>query len=613
MIGILLLIKESLKDNESFKPTTVPAKFENEALKTFSFLDYVTAVKTPRTCVDMPFEMRFDRRDFWTQRFSISGINPGNWPVPFLKCDFRQCEEAGQDATDFCTVHVLAVAPSTEGELDRALAFQDYILETYPQIPVDMVKQFSSTQEIDEYVTDKMYGVKDESRPKIAVAVVIGGSGKDYEYTIRANSTNFNSPELAGRPVMATHPDTKTKFDLLARQAKNVCDLEGGTSDIGKSENQCTNQYMYNGALTIQRLVDDFIIHDTGARVAGSYVAEGGVSFVNFPSREFVKDGFYATVSPYVPLLLVLGLLYPVASIIRSTVTEKELRQKELMKMMSISESAIELSWFISSYSFFFISGILSTITSALLYPNASPVTLLIFWELAFLAIVLFALAVSAVFSKSTRATLVGILVFFAGYFLTLSAEYETGSRAIIALVSLHPVAALTYGIQIIGSLEDAGVGLNGGTLTFGDNPSGYNFASTMGNLFFDVFYWGFLMWYWNRVIAGDYGQALPWNFPFTSSYWCGGREDDEELVEWEQNSKYENVPIESVGPTFKEQEREGMGVHIRGLSKQFGDKTAVDGLDLSMYTGQVFALLGHNGAGKLKRFRLSSHFRYFV
>ena len=37
----------------------------------------------------------------------------------------------------------------------------------------------------------------------------------------------------------------------------------------------------------------------------------------------------------------------------------------------------------------------------------------------------------------------------------------------------------------------------------------------------------------------------------------------------------------------------------IRGLVKKFGDKTAVKNVNLTMYTGQIFALLGHNGAGK--------------
>jgi len=37
----------------------------------------------------------------------------------------------------------------------------------------------------------------------------------------------------------------------------------------------------------------------------------------------------------------------------------------------------------------------------------------------------------------------------------------------------------------------------------------------------------------------------------------------------------------------------------VRNLRKQFGSKSAVDGLDLDMFEGQIFGLLGHNGAGK--------------
>jgi ABC-type multidrug transport system fused ATPase/permease subunit len=46
-----------------------------------------------------------------------------------------------------------------------------------------------------------------------------------------------------------------------------------------------------------------------------------------------------------------------------------------------------------------------------------------------------------------------------------------------------------------------------------------------------------------------------------------------------------------------------GRCVTVRGLRKEFdtpdGIKKAVDGVDLTMYEGQIFALLGHNGAGK--------------
>ncbi|MBT2447293.1 ABC transporter ATP-binding protein [Streptomyces sp. ISL-43] len=39
--------------------------------------------------------------------------------------------------------------------------------------------------------------------------------------------------------------------------------------------------------------------------------------------------------------------------------------------------------------------------------------------------------------------------------------------------------------------------------------------------------------------------------------------------------------------------------VEVRGLRKQYGDVTAVDGLDLTIRRGEVFGLLGPNGAGK--------------
>ena len=39
--------------------------------------------------------------------------------------------------------------------------------------------------------------------------------------------------------------------------------------------------------------------------------------------------------------------------------------------------------------------------------------------------------------------------------------------------------------------------------------------------------------------------------------------------------------------------------IELRELTKKFGDFTAVDGLSLSIETGEFFGLLGPNGAGK--------------
>ena len=39
--------------------------------------------------------------------------------------------------------------------------------------------------------------------------------------------------------------------------------------------------------------------------------------------------------------------------------------------------------------------------------------------------------------------------------------------------------------------------------------------------------------------------------------------------------------------------------ISVTGLVKRYGDHSVVDGLDLEVQQGEVFAFLGKNGAGK--------------
>ncbi len=50
-----------------------------------------------------------------------------------------------------------------------------------------------------------------------------------------------------------------------------------------------------------------------------------------------------------------------------------------------------------------------------------------------------------------------------------------------------------------------------------------------------------------------------------------------------------------------------GDALHLRALTKRFGDKVAVDALDLDVRAGELYALLGPNGAGKTTTLRMVS------
>lgn len=314
---------------------------------------------------------------------------------------------------------------------------------------------------------------------------------------------------------------------------------------------------------------------------------------------DFYSFTVYSATTPsdFAPILIMLGLLYPISSMISYLCKEKELRQKELLKMMSVSESDLGGSWFCTFVVVHLISSIFSALFSAILFERSNGLLLWIFWILTMISLTCFCMAISSITSKPIRGVLIGLITTFGGVILSLALDVTTQSLGLTQLVSLLPIVPFSYGLGQIGLLEDVAIGLTADSISFTENPSGYAFDNALGSLIFNCVFWGIISWYFNRVIKPDYGQALPFYFPFTATYWCPGtvHAPVSELSVSEKVVRT-GIPYEDVSDALKRQADEGKSIEIHDLRKTFGEKSAVDGLNLSMYSGQITALLGHNG-----------------
>ena len=297
--GLLLLIKDLADDSTAFLAQTVEEKFYDhlDTKKILTFTDYVTAIVAKRECV---------ARNDGSNKYDITGLprNGYNWQVPFIKCDSRRCQDDGEEAYPYCVYPILALASHDENDQagrQRVQDFQTYIEDRYPQLQdlnlthfpndYDFVKTFNSSDAIDQYVKGDDYGTT--GKEQIGVAVVFQGNDRlDFQYSIRVNSTNFNAPEEEARPGTTTTPDTSRLFSSFAKR-DNACVPLGGTPDQGTMQNSCTGQYIYNGFLATQRLVQDWVFEASGAKDAGFFVSEQGVRCKALSYFFFEVDTFF--------------------------------------------------------------------------------------------------------------------------------------------------------------------------------------------------------------------------------------------------------------------------------------------------------------------------------
>ncbi|KAH7491511.1 hypothetical protein KRP22_003026 [Phytophthora ramorum] len=368
---------------------------------------------------------------------------------------------------------------------------------------------------------------------------------------------------------------------------------------------------------------------DANETLICSDVVVWGLETIGGPSSTMTS--FFSGGQSVLGLFFLVSYIKFVSTTTTTMVIEKENRLREVMKIMGLSDATLLCSWCVTT-------ALLSTplafaIAAELKYGNVFPTTeyatlVFLFWTLS-VAITAFSYFVAPFFNKSRTAAIASVLlwlILFFPYFAVQSAD-TNGPRYWAALA---PPTAFALAIDEILRRAQLGtgfaysVGLREEPVTV---PSAFRMSLF---LILDSVILVALGWYLEQVLPQQYGIRKPWYFLFTKSYWFNKIDHEPASAEEQttpslspqaggvytqltdgkitvQTLEVEpgNAYVEPVNATLAVQERNGTCLQIRGLRKVFPleedgeEHVAVAGLDLAMYSGQITALLGHNGAGK--------------
>jgi len=97
-------------------------------------------------------------------------------------------------------------------------------------------------------------------------------------------------------------------------------------------------------------------------------------------------------------------------------------------------------------------------------------------------------------------------------------------------------------------------------------------------------------------------GVPKPWYFVVDYNYWFPAKNSrlsdviNSQHLLIDKESGEDKIPVEAANETLLGSPT----VEVNKLRKTFGSQVSVNDLSFKMYENQIFALLGHNGAGKV-------------
>ncbi|RZB39263.1 ATP-binding cassette sub-family A member 5-like, partial [Asbolus verrucosus] len=412
--------------------------------------------------------------------------------------------------------------------------------------------------------------------------------------------------EIRTNPSLYETPSTTDLFSSPAscRQSpkhwSSVFPIETGDS--------CpVNQYYYSGFIALQALLDY-----TKIRIATQMDIKVPQIFLEMFPKEAYTGNWMVAFRVVIPLYMVMALTQFITYLLILIVGEKENKIKEGMKIMGLKDSVFWLSWFII-YGIFVL--FLSIICCVLLFTlqvfqNTNFLLIFLLVLLYSLSIIMFGFMITPFFDKSRTA---GILGNFAVNIMSLlyfiQVFVDSSSSVAFWIVSLISSSGFALAMDKALVMELKGEGVNFDNLWSGP---GMPFGGSLIMMALDIIIYGLLAYYLDCVIPSEHGIRRSPFFCFKPSFWCSKKPMQRiplanggsvgSLTTGEDN----NIDVEPVSREMKGRE----AIKIVDMFKSFHhcrkpEIKAINGINLTIYEGQITAILGHNGAGKTTLFNI--------
>ncbi|CAD8082367.1 unnamed protein product [Paramecium sonneborni] len=434
------------------------------------------------------------------------------------------------------------------------------------------VKWFKNNDEIDDYVRSEGYNKLKDSEG-LCLAIIFESDDytqKNFSYTLRFNTSD--STDYIEYPLNRKDKINQFKYE----------------------DQEITYLFYENGFLTIQNWIDNLIIQQYDP----SITIEPTLSHVR--SRKHIKDKFPDFVNGAYGIYLALPLMIVFLRMTHGIIYEKEKKLREGMKIMGLSNTQFYLSWIIQYVLIYGIISILAiAILKSMIFVESGWGFLFLNYYLFCLVLIVQSLFLSVFFSQALTGLIVSIVWYLLMFqMMNLVPANSIPSRSQYWGFSFSSQASLVFSFGVITLMESQGDGFDASSLTTTINNYSISIAWTWHMI--NIIVYLVLAIYLDQVFPNEWGVKKHPLF-FINWIWQKNRVDriSHSSMTIERMNTHDDK-FEEVEQALKEQEQKNEALIINGLYRTYPNgKQAVSNLNLSMYQGQIFALLGHNGAGK--------------